>query len=528
MTEGPLARLQVEAYVPAPDEPVVRLSVASSLFPHLPQRSRAAFRASLAVIFLLLVILGLLRWQAPMIAISALALPLVFLLYLYETDGQRVSAFRVLVPTALLGIGLGACWALATGSLVSDFYDVSLADRESRRLAVLAGIGVPVGGAILMLVPVLVMRFARPTRDALHGFVIGSLGAICFTAAATLVRLAPQFATGLVARDRPASVLLVQAGVQGVAAPVTAAALGGLVGAALCFGGRSLVASSVLVTLALYAVLGVTEVASALEGLHLGAHLMITVLAVLALRIGLQYCLLNEGRDRARSTRRSDAPVRRADNGRLFTALAAGLVVAVAAGVTASVLATPLRPRYTCPPDCGRPPIGAPIDANPRFVADGGEFSVQYPGPGSLYKATLYPDWVALEYAGGDTGTLDLWGEPAEKRTAKQVIDQMIAEYYPDATLHYEIPNAMVGYEPGYGGVYDQYPQDSSGTFTRLRLVALSAIKNDYALVALAVGPYHEFTPDFGTGHPSGANLALALDMGKYVNSFRWFSAPAA
>src|SRR5215218_8558248 len=219
------------------------------------------------------------------------------------------------------------CWyqrrCLASGSVVSAFYDVSLADRESRRLAVLAGIGVPVGGAILMLVPVLVMRFARPTRDALHGFVIGSLGAICFTAAATLVRLAPQFATGLVAGDRPASVLLVQAGVQGVAAPITAAALGGLVGAALCFGGRSLVASSVLVTLALYAVLGVTEVASALEGLHLGAHLMITVLAVLALRIGLQYCLLNEGRDRARSTRRSDAPVRRADNGRLFTALAA-------------------------------------------------------------------------------------------------------------------------------------------------------------------------------------------------------------
>ena len=140
------------------------------------------------------------------------------------------------------------------------------------------------------------------------------------------------------------------------------------------------------------------------------------------------------------------------------------------------MLATPPRPQYTCPPDCGRPPIGQPIDVNPRFVAEGGEFSVQYPGPGSLYKATLYPDWVSMEYSGGDTGTLDLWGEPAGKRTARQVIDDMIAEYYPDATLHYEIPNAMVGYQPGYGAVFDQYPQDSSGTFTRLRLVALSAI----------------------------------------------------
>jgi hypothetical protein len=222
------------------------------------------------------------------------------------------------------------------------------------------------------------------------------------------------------------------------------------------------------------------------------------------------------------------APVRHTGHGRLLTTLAAGVAVVVAAGITASVLATPARPRYTCPPDCGRPPIGEPIDINPRFVSADGEFSVQYPGPGTFYKATLYSDWVALEYTGGDTGTLDLWGEPAEKRSPKQIVDKMIAEYYPDATLDYEIPNAMVGYEPGFGAVFDQYPQDSSGEFTRLRLVVLAAVKNDYALVASAVGPYHEFTPDYGTGHPSGANLALALDMGKYVNSFRWRSGASA
>lgn len=62
----------------------------------------------------------------------------------------------------------------------------------------------------------------------------------------------------------------------------------------------------------------------------------------------------------------------------------------------------------------------------------------------------------------------------------------------------------MVGYEPGYGVVVDEYPQDSSGTFTRLRLVVMVAVKHDYALVAAAI------------------NLLLAMDMGKYVNSFKW------
>ena len=60
-----------------------------------------------------------------------------------------------------------------------------------------------------MLVPVVVMRMARPrTRESLDGFVIGALGAIAFTAAATLTRMAPQFETGITAGDRPASGLL--------------------------------------------------------------------------------------------------------------------------------------------------------------------------------------------------------------------------------------------------------------------------------------------------------------------------------
>jgi hypothetical protein len=580
---GVRGRLRMDAYAAAPGEQVVRLAVASSLFPHLPHRSRSAFRAGMAILFLVLIALVLLRWQAPMIALCALGFPLMFVLYLYEADIHRDLTLRSLVPTAVLGIGLGVGWALATGSLVADFYDVSLADANARRLAVFVGISVPVGSAILSLLPAVLMRFVLRTRECLDGFVIGALGAISFTAAATLTRLAPQFATGVTAGDRPASVLLAQAGVQGVATPLTAAALGGLVGAALWFGRRGLVVSSVLGTLAIYALLGAVEVTPVTGGLHLGAHLIIAVIALLALRIGLQYCLLHEEHDAppeggrvlcphcdhvvpdmafcpncgvaaaaasraSRTARRAAviggvaverpgyatpagayevAPVRYTTGRWLFSTLGAGLAVTVAAGLTASVLATPPRPRYTCPPDCGRPPIGQPIDSNPRFVSEDGEFSVQYPGPGSLYKAKLHQDWVELDYFGGDTGTLDLWGEAAEKRTPKQIVEKMIEDYYPDAALDYEIPNAMVGYEPGYGAVYDQYPQDSSGKFTRLRIVALCAVKNEYALVASAIGPFHEFSPDFGSGHPSGANLALALDMGKYVNSFRWRSGPS-
>ncbi len=218
----------------------------------------------------------------------------------------------------------------------------------------------------------------------------------------------------------------------------------------------------------------------------------------------------------------SVAPVHQTSHTWLAMTLGAGAVVAIAAGLTAAELATPLPPRYVCPPDCGYPPLAEQVESNPRFVSADGAFSVQYPGPGTAYEATLNPDGVVLNFTGGDTGTMQFLGLPADGRGAKEIVDHLIDEHYPDAEVEYEIPNAMVGYEPGYGVVADDYPQDSSGTFTRLRLVVMAAVRNDYALVAAAIGPYHEFTHEFGNGHPSAANLQLAIDMGKYVNSFKW------
>ncbi|HKP43344.1 zinc ribbon domain-containing protein [Mycobacterium sp.] len=575
-------RLRVGAYAAAPGEHALRLSVASTLFPHLPHRSRTPFRVALGVLFLLLVAFALLRMQAPLIAVSALGFPLLFILYLHEADVDDDLPVSSLALTAALGVILGIGWALFIGAIVANTYDVAISDGASEGRSMLEGLVAPTGAAVLMLVPALVVRLLRPaTRESLDGFVIGALGAIGFTAAATLTRLAPQFATGATAGDRPINGLLVEAGIQGVAVPLTAVSVGGLFGVALWFTGsrriaRILLVSSIAVAIALYAALGLMEVVPLLEGLHFGLHMLVAVLALLALRIGIQTALLHEAHDEmqpseqvlcphcdhvvpdtafcpncgvaSRAASRTSRDARRAPTGvpaarpgyavpagsytavpvrqtaytGLLSALGAGLVVAVAAAITAAVLTTPVVPRYVCPPDCGRPPIGKPVEANPWFTSGDGKFAVQYPRAGTAYEVTLNPDGVEVNFTAGDTGTMEFFGLPAGDRSAKQIADDLIGEHYPDATTDYEIPNAMVGYQPGYGVVKDEYPQDASGTFTRLRLLVMVAIKDDYALVAAAIGPYHEFSPEFGSGHPSGANLQLALDMGKYVNSFTW------
>jgi hypothetical protein len=182
--------------------------------------------------------------------------------------------------------------------------------------------------------------------------------------------------------------------------------------------------------------------------------------------------------------------------------------------------------RYVCPPDCGRPPMGRPVTINPRFTAPDGAFSVAYPAQGSAYKVTFAAVGVTADLLVGDKGTMRLFSQPAAGRTPKQIADELVKQTFPDSKMAYEIPNAMVGYQPGYGLVADCWPQGSNASYSRMRVVVMVAIKHGLALVAGAVGPYHAFGPDFGSGKPSAANLQLALDMGKYVNSFAWRGDP--
>lgn len=182
--------------------------------------------------------------------------------------------------------------------------------------------------------------------------------------------------------------------------------------------------------------------------------------------------------------------------------------------------------RYICPPDCGRPPTGLPVATNPRFTAPDGQFSVSYPAPGAAYIVDIAPNGITAEWTAGDGGTLRLFSQPAAGRDAKQVAKALMQEGFPDARSAYELPNATVGYHPGFGEVADFQPLGAGAVADRLRVIVVVAIKNDLALIAAAQGPFREFTPSFGPGPPSPANLQIAQDMGKYVNSFSWRGDP--
>jgi len=151
---------------------------------------------------------------------------------------------------------------------------------------------------------------------------------------------------------------------------------------------------------------------------------------------------------------------------------------------------------------------------------------VSYPVEGAAYEISKHADGVTAVLQAGDGGTMRLFSRPAGGHSAEQIAVDLLNETFPDTRTAYEIPNTMVGYQPGYGLAADLWPQGAMSNSTRMRVIVMVAVKDDLALIAGAVGPYRAFGPDFGSGKPSAASLQLALDMGKYVNSFSWRGDP--
>lgn len=594
--------LRARSFSAAPGQHLLIPSVASSLFPHLSPRSRMAFLSGLALLLAALAAAALLRLPAALITVASLGLPLLFGIYLRESEVHRDVPSSTLVLTALLGAGLGIGWVLLTGEAMARAYGVPLGMGITGSRMLRDSIGVSLGGMVLMLIPALVVRFTRRgTQEALDGYAIGAFGALTYCAAATMTRLAPQFTTGMVARDRPMSGLLVEAGIRGVAVPTIAVAVGGLIGAALWFtrppNKVHVHRGFVRVTLTLFAVgvmilyagLGLIDIARFPQWLQFGLYIALAAIALLLLRLGVHLALLHEAQDEihtdepllciqcghvvpdapfcahcgaaihassrsSREARRTGRPIRQDEPGEItvgllpgysihkgaFTAapvhktsytrlaLVLGVVIVVAAAGLVGLSAVLQKPaaRYVCPPNCGSPPFGQPVTINPLYTATDNSFTVSYPAAGSAYKVSTNDHGVMANLLAGDGGTMQLFSMPATGKSPKDIAVQLVRQTFPDTKTAYEIPNTMVGYQPGFGLAADYWPQGSTSSYARMRVIIMVAVKHDLALIAAAVGPYRKFGPDSGSGKPSGANLQLALDMGKYVNSFRWRGDP--
>lgn len=296
--------LRVSDYAAAPGENVLQPSIVSSMFPQLPSRSRVAFRIALTLVVLMLIVFSLLQWYVPMLALAIFAPPTLVAIYLVESRLLADLPAWVWVLTAALGIAVGVGWATLTHTIVAETYSLGLGSQILTARLLRDAVLIPFGALLALQLPAILVRAARlPIRESLHGFTIGLVGATFFILATNVIRMIPQFGDSTVTGDLPIEDMLLQAGVRGIAEPVTGLALGGLVGAGLWYARRDgpdrrgvLIVGGLglVVGAAAYACVGLADAYRLPPYLQFSVHVVLAVAAVIALRVSLQLTTLRE------------------------------------------------------------------------------------------------------------------------------------------------------------------------------------------------------------------------------------------
>ncbi|MFN2545223.1 MAG: hypothetical protein ABR600_11745 [Actinomycetota bacterium] len=190
LAEGGAAKRGFSA---APNEGLRRPSVISSLFPQLPRASMATFRAALLMGLGVVLVLALLRLYPLAVVTSAVLVPLLTALYVYDVDVYEDEPIRVIAFTML--------WGAATGILVGILARVlspsidALAGVTGSILWV-RGILVPALAVVAMLVGPLVLLPYRKFNDVLDGATFGACCAVSFAGALLLTQAFDFFGGG--------------------------------------------------------------------------------------------------------------------------------------------------------------------------------------------------------------------------------------------------------------------------------------------------------------------------------------------
>lgn len=298
--------LRPRVYATAHRERILTPRVSSSYLPRLPGPMRRPFRIGLITVLIAMIVLALIDLNGPLGVTATIGWPLIFLIYVWQSDVFRDIPARIMLVAMVLGIASGVGWWLVAGKVLASSYGVTTGAGLLLAQVLNVGFLISLGGTALMLLPALISRLIPvPTREALDGFVIATFGALWYETAATTTVVAPQFAEGLI-NEQSTSRMLQDSLTYGVVDPLTVTAAGGLLGLVLWFTPRPgpngkrarkvLILCSALGIVLYLSVWGVESLGLP-PFVDLGLKLGLALLALVLVRCGIQVALLHEAPD---------------------------------------------------------------------------------------------------------------------------------------------------------------------------------------------------------------------------------------
>src|SRR3954447_21559168 len=160
-----------------PGEHVYQPGIFTTLFPHLGHRKVHEFRWVFIGGLGGIVVLFLLGLITAALCVSALLLPLLYLLSLFEAQVYQAEPWRVMGLLALGGVGLGVAVTIGTDRWVGDG---RFASQITGWTLVLVGVIVPLLQEAVKPVPALLLRGRPHFGETMDGLVFGIAAGLGF------------------------------------------------------------------------------------------------------------------------------------------------------------------------------------------------------------------------------------------------------------------------------------------------------------------------------------------------------------
>ena len=175
---------------------------------------------------------------------------------------------------------------------------------------------------------------------------------------------------------------------------------------------------------------------------------------------------------------------------------------------------------------------GSQATAQGRLYKNHQGFTVRYyPFPGT----TTYPgvatgaNSITLSFpfkpGYGGTSYLTVIGQPDGGATPQQIVDDAVGQMAPNAQLQFLMPQAYVGYWPGYGEAFVTQVPSADGKSATYELMVLAAVHDGFGIAVVASGQLLDrVTPSssWWDGHPSPAAINVAYVGDNVVNSIEF------
>lgn len=182
-------------FAAAPNEGRFSPSMISTVFPQLPRADMDSFRASLGLGAAAIIVLAIFRLFPLGLVGSAVLVPLLVILYLWDVDLYEDEPLLVLGLTIAWGIAAG----IAIGFLARHIVDQSagLAFETSTHTLVWSGLLIPLISFLLIIAGPLPLLPYRKFNDVLDGATFGAACAVAFVGAELLTHSSDFLASGV-------------------------------------------------------------------------------------------------------------------------------------------------------------------------------------------------------------------------------------------------------------------------------------------------------------------------------------------